>query len=63
MGVDHDLEVQVGKEEGAMIDLVAKGLIGIVVAKCVEIGGRVKVRRERGGEVEREIISVGVFGS
>ena len=63
VGVDHDLEVEVGKEEGAIFDLVAKGLIGIVVAKGVEIGGRVKVRRERGGEVEREVISVGVFGS
>ena len=39
-------------------------LVGIVVAKGVDIGGRVKVRRERGGEeVEREVIFVGVFGS
>ena len=29
----------------------------------VEIGGRVEVRRERGGKAEREVISAGVFGS
>ena len=45
-----------------MFDLVAKGLIGIVIAKGVKIGGRVKVRWEWGGEIEREVISVGVFG-
>ena len=38
---DHDLEVKVGKEEGAVLDLVAKGLIGTVIAKGVEIGRRV----------------------
>ena len=63
VGADHDLEVEVGKEEGAMFALVAKGLVGIVVAKGVEVGGRVKVRREWGGEVEREIVPVGVFGA
>ena len=45
-----------------MFGLVAKGLIGIIVAKGVEIGGRVTVRREWGGEIEREVIFVGVFG-
>ena len=53
MRTDHDLEVEVGKKVGAMLDLVAKGLIRMVIAKSVEVGGRVKVRRERGGEVER----------
>ena len=30
VGIDHNLEAQVGKEEGVMFDLVAKGLIGMV---------------------------------
>ena len=30
MGADDDLQVKVGKEEGAMFGLVTKGLIGVV---------------------------------
>ena len=59
MGADDDLQVKVGKEEGAMFDLVTKGLIGVVVAEGAKVGGRVEVRREWSGEIEREIVPVG----
>ena len=62
-GTDDDLQVKVGKEEGAMFDLVTKGLIGVIVAKGVKVGGRVEVHREWSGEVEREVVPVGVLGA
>ena len=41
MGTDDDLKVKIGEEEGAMSDLVTKGLVGVVVTEGVEVGGRV----------------------
>ena len=41
MGADGDLKVKIGEEKGAMSDLVAKGLVGVVVTEGVEVGGRV----------------------
>ena len=63
MGADVDLQVKVGKEEGTMFDLVMKGLIRVIVAKGVKVGGRVEVRREWSGEVERKVVPVGVLGA
>ena len=60
---DDNLQLEVGKEEGAAAHLVTERLVGIVVADGLKVRGGVEMGREGSGKVEGKEVAIGVPGA